>query len=94
MCRVSAVQGGFFSKRMHRGYGRVQGDFSELMEAVRERFAGIRLIKAHRRESMEAEKVAEVSKRYITSNLSLAKILGAFFPLMILTSSGSPPELR
>ncbi len=73
----------FFSKRMHRLYGRVQGDFSDLTEAVRERFAGIRLIKAHRRESLETEKVAEVSRRYITSNLALAKILGAFFPMMI-----------
>ncbi len=73
----------YFSKRMHRLYGRVQGDFSELTESVRERFAGIRLIKAHRREALEAEKVAEVSRRYITSNLALAKILGAFFPMMV-----------
>ncbi len=74
----------FFSKRMHRLYGRVQGDFSELTEAVRERFAGIRLIKAHCSETREAQKVAEVSRRYITSNLALAKILGAFFPMMLL----------
>ncbi len=73
----------FFSRRMHRLYGKVQGDFSELTEAVRERFAGIRLIKAHLREEQEAQKVSEISQKYITSNMSLAKIVGAFFPMMV-----------
>jgi ATP-binding cassette subfamily B multidrug efflux pump len=40
----------FFSKKMHRGYEAVQGAFSELTEVVRERFAGIRMIKAYNRE--------------------------------------------
>ena len=30
----------FFSKKMHRSYGEVQGSFSDLTEIVRERFAG------------------------------------------------------
>ena len=40
----------FFSKKMHRLYGEVQGAFSELTEVVRERFAGIRIIKAYNRQ--------------------------------------------
>lgn len=73
----------FFSRRMHRLYGKVQGDFSTLTEAVRERFEGIRLIKAHLQEEQEAAKVARVSRQYITSNMSLAKIVGSFFPMML-----------
>jgi ATP-binding cassette subfamily B protein len=73
----------FFSRRMHRLYGTVQADFSSLTEAVRERFEGIRLIKAHLREEQEASKVAEVSRKYISSNMSLAKIVGSFFPMML-----------
>jgi ATP-binding cassette subfamily B multidrug efflux pump len=41
----------FFSRRMHRRYKRVQGAFSELTEAVRERFAGIRVIMAYNAQS-------------------------------------------
>ncbi len=77
----------FFSRKMHRLYGKVQGDFSLLTETVRERFAGIRIIKAHRLEVQEAEKLAEVSKSYVQSNLQLAKITGSFFPMMLLFSN-------
>lgn len=73
----------FFSRRMHRLYGKVQEDFSALTEAVRERFAGIRLTKAHLQEDQETERLSEFSKKYITSNVSLAKIVGAFFPMML-----------
>jgi ATP-binding cassette subfamily B protein len=73
----------FFSRRMHRLYGKVQGDFSTLTEAIRERFEGIRLIKAHLREDEEAETVSRVSSQYIASNMSLAKIVGSFFPMML-----------
>ncbi len=73
----------FFSKQMHRRYGKVQAAFSELTEAVRERIAGIRIIKAHHREAYESGRTAEVSKRYITQNVLLAKVVGAFYPLMV-----------
>ena len=42
----------FFSKKMHRLYQEVQGTFSDLTEVVRERFAGIRIIKAYNRKKM------------------------------------------
>lgn len=73
----------FFSRRMHRLYGKVQGDFSTLTETIRERFEGIRLIKAHLREEQEAASVTRASRQYIASNISLAKIVGSFFPMMV-----------
>lgn len=73
----------FFSRRMHRLYGKVQEDFSTLTEAIRERFEGVRLIKAHLKETCEADKISGISSQYIASNMSLAKIVGSFFPMML-----------
>jgi ATP-binding cassette subfamily B protein len=77
----------FFSKRMHSMYGKVQAAFSDLTEAVRERFAGIRIIKAHHRERYEAERTALISQSYADRNIQLARIMGVFFPMMILFSN-------
>ena len=77
----------FFSKKMHHLYGEVQGAFSDLTEVVRERFAGIRIIKAYNREQEAASRLEEISKDYIGKNLSLAKITGSFFPMMVIFSN-------
>ncbi len=73
----------FFSKRMHRLYQEVQGVFSEMTETVRERFAGIRIIKAYILESKSIEGVAGVSRRYVRVNLALARLIQTFFPMML-----------
>jgi ATP-binding cassette subfamily B multidrug efflux pump len=77
----------FFSKKMHRRYQAVQAAFSELTEVVRERFAGIRIIKAHQRKEEEADRVKTVSKDYIAKNIRLVKIIGLFFPMTVLFSN-------
>jgi ATP-binding cassette subfamily B protein len=74
----------FFSKKMHHRYESVQATFSNLTEVIRERFAGIRIIKAHNRNARETVRVESVSKEYIKENLGLVKIVGAFFPMMLL----------
>jgi len=74
----------FFSKKMHHRYQSVQAAFSDLTEVIRERFAGIRIIKAHNRKEKEAARVKAVSKEYIKENLGLVKIVGSFFPMMLL----------
>ena len=74
----------FFSKKMHYRYQAVQAAFSDLTEVIRERFAGIRIIKAHNRKEREAARVEAVSKEYIKENLGLVKIVGSFFPMMLL----------
>ena len=74
----------FFSKKMHRRYQEVQAGFSDLTEVVRERFSGIRLIKAYHWEQEELNNVQKISKAYINKNISLVKITGTFFPMMIL----------
>lgn len=77
----------FFSKKMHRLYGEVQGSFADLTEVVRERFAGIRIIKAYNMKEEAATILETASKEYIDKNLSLVRITGSFFPMMILFSN-------
>ncbi|MDY6792125.1 MAG: ABC transporter ATP-binding protein [Thermodesulfobacteriota bacterium] len=74
----------FFSRKMHQRYLEVQGAFSDLTEVVRERFAGIRIVKAYNLQNLEAQKVNAISKQYVQKNLSLVKIVGSFFPMMLL----------
>ncbi len=74
----------FFSKKMHHRYQSVQATFSDLTEVIRERFAGIRIIKAHNQKKREAARVEAVSKHYIKENMGLVKIVGSFFPMMLL----------
>jgi ATP-binding cassette subfamily B protein len=68
---------------MHRLYQQVQAAFSDLTETVRERFAGIRIIKAHNLERLEIKGLNKISRRYIKMNLNLAKITRSFFPMML-----------
>jgi ATP-binding cassette subfamily B protein len=79
----------FFSKKMHHHYQSVQATFSDLTEVVRERFAGIRIIKAHNHKEREAARVEAVSKDYIRENMGLVKIIGSFFPMMLLFTNFS-----
>ena len=79
----------FFSKKMHHRYQSVQATFSDLTEVVRERFAGIRVIKAHNRKEKEAARVETVSKDFIKENMILVKIVGCFFPMMLLFTNFS-----
>ena len=74
----------FFSKKMHRRYQAVQAAFSDLTEVIRERFAGIRIIKAHHLKQESAAIVENASKTYVDKNIRLVKIIGTFFPIMLL----------
>jgi len=77
----------FFSGKLHHSYKAVQASFADLTEAVREKLAGIRVIKAYTRESMESAKIEALSREYIARNISLVKVTGLFFPMMIFFSN-------
>jgi ATP-binding cassette subfamily B protein len=78
-----------FSRQMHRRYRAVQAAFSELTETVRERVAGIRVIKAFGTEDAALSAVREASQRNLAENMRLVRVTGAFFPLMVLFSNVS-----
>ncbi|MBI9074648.1 MAG: ABC transporter ATP-binding protein [Desulfatibacillum sp.] len=78
-----------YSRRMAAGYEATQRSFADVTERVREAFAGIRVVKAYGREEWTRDRVREKSQDYVRVNLSLAKNLGMFYPLMsIFTNTG------
>ena len=79
----------FFTRRMHHMYREVQASFADMTEIVRERFAGIRIIKAYNMEKKETARVKGISRDYVTRNLGLVKITGSFSPMMMLFSNVS-----
>lgn len=81
------IGGRFVGRKMHTMYQRVQACFSDLTEEVRERFAGIRIIKAYNRESESLSKVSTLSRDYISKNIRLVRLTGSMFPLMMFFSS-------
>jgi ATP-binding cassette subfamily B multidrug efflux pump len=77
------------TRRMSSGFETAQKTFSDLTERVREAFSGIRVIKAHGRESWELDKVREEGQRYIHVNMDLARTLAIFLPMMaVFTNVG------
>ncbi|MEW6076939.1 MAG: ABC transporter ATP-binding protein [Thermodesulfobacteriota bacterium] len=78
-----------FGRKMHRMYQEVQAAFSDMTEIVRERFSGIRVIKAFARQNAETALFQTVSERYIRKNMGLARVTGAFFPLMVFFANTS-----
>jgi len=79
----------YFSKKMHRKYRGVQGAFADMTEVVRERYAGIRIVKAYNLEKDSERRMKEISRNCIRENLSLVRITGSFFPLMLLFTNVS-----
>ncbi|MFP4392549.1 MAG: ABC transporter ATP-binding protein [Desulfohalobiaceae bacterium] len=79
----------FFSRRLHSRYQEVQARFSDLTESVREGLASMRLVRAYGLERGMLDTVAGSSRQYVDSNLSLARIVGAFFPLMLFLTNVS-----
>lgn len=75
------------SKKLFAAYMLVQESFSRLMESTRERFAGIRVIKAFNREHHETRAMETESLEYISANLRLIKLRGLIFPLIIFLTS-------
>jgi ATP-binding cassette subfamily B protein len=72
------------SKRLFSAYMAVQESFSQLMESSRERFAGIRVIKAFNREDEETRTLARESQAYVDANMRLVRFRGLIFPLITL----------
>ncbi|MBC8393181.1 MAG: ABC transporter ATP-binding protein [Deltaproteobacteria bacterium] len=76
-----------YSKKMHQNYQVVQGAFSDLTEVVRERFAGIRIIKAYNMAAEETAKMRTISREFIRKNLKLIRLIGSLFPMMVFFSN-------
>jgi ATP-binding cassette subfamily B multidrug efflux pump len=77
----------FFSRVIHQRFGLLQKTFGSLTERVRESIAGIRVVKAYVQEEREKGKLASLSQDYIQKNLSVTRVWGMFFPLILFLSN-------
>jgi len=77
----------FFSRVIHQRFGLLQKAFGSLTERVRESIAGIRVVKAYVQEEREKEKLASLSQDYIQKNLSVTRVWGMFFPVILFFSN-------
>ena len=77
----------FFSRVIHQRFELLQKTFGSLTERARESIAGIRVVKAYVQEEREKEKLSWLSQDYIQKNLSVIKVWGMFFPLILFFSN-------
>jgi ATP-binding cassette subfamily B multidrug efflux pump len=76
-----------FGRLIHRLFEKVQESFAILTERVRENLSGMRVIKVFVQETGEISKFTKQSEDYIKKNVSLIRVWGMFFPLIIFLAS-------
>lgn len=67
---------------VHRRFLAIQEHFSYLTSRVQENLAGVRVIKAYRREQSEIDRFGQVSQKYADMNLGMMRVIGLFHPLI------------
>ena len=76
-----------FSRVIHQRFEDVQKSFASLTERVREATSGIRVVKAYVQEEREKEKLSCLSQDYVQKNVSVTKVWGMFFPILLFLSN-------
>src|SRR4051812_49254702 len=69
---------------IHQRSQAIQAQFSVLTTHAHENLSGVRVVRSYRQERAEIEHFRELSKEYLDRNLGLARVQGAFFPLLTL----------
>jgi ATP-binding cassette, subfamily B, multidrug efflux pump len=69
---------------IHHRTQAIQAQFSELTSHAHENLSGVRVVRSYRQEGAEIEHFRTLNDTYRERNLSLARVQGAFFPLLSL----------
>jgi ATP-binding cassette subfamily B protein len=69
---------------IHRRTDAIQAQFSELTSHAHENLSGVRVVRAYRQEGAETAHFRGLNDVYMHRNLGLARVQGAFFPLLTL----------
>ncbi|MCB5271204.1 MAG: ABC transporter ATP-binding protein/permease [Candidatus Cloacimonetes bacterium] len=77
---ILSITIGYFGKRMHKRFAKVQAAFASMSGKIQESISGIRIVKAFGQEKSELDKIDEVSQVYVDQNISMARIAGFFHP--------------
>ncbi len=71
-----------FGAAIQRRTVRIQAAYSDLTAAVHENLSGARIVRAYRQEAAEIERFRTINAEYADRNLALARVYGAFHPLL------------
>ncbi len=74
----------WLGKKINVRFERIQEQFSEISNFAQENLAGIRIVKAYGREADRSRAFGVLNAEYRRLNMDLAKIWGAFFPVLTL----------
>ncbi len=72
----------YFGGLIHRRFERIQKMFADISSRVQESLAGMRIIRAYVQEEADQRKFAELNREYVVENIRLARLSGAFLPLL------------
>jgi ATP-binding cassette subfamily B protein len=73
-----------FGQAIHRRTLRIQAAYADLTSAVHENLSGARIVRAYRQEQAEVERFRRINVEYAARNLALARVSGAFHPLLAM----------
>ena len=73
-----------FGQAIHHRTVRIQASYADLTSAVHENLSGTRIIRAYRQELAEIERFRTLNVDYAGRNLALARVSGAFHPMLAL----------
>lgn len=71
------------SPMLHGRFTAVQEQFSTLSAHAQENLNGIRVVKGFTRENAVLDRFREMNQEYVDRNMSLVRVYGAFFPLLM-----------
>ena len=69
---------------IHHRSQEIQAQFSELTSHAHENLSGVRVVRSYRQERAETLHFRALNDTYLARNLSMARVQGAFFPLLTL----------
>src|ERR687897_1153036 len=69
---------------IHHRSQEIQEQFSQLTSHAHENISGVRVVRSYRQEYAETEHFRTLNDTYLTRNLGLARVQGAFFPLLTM----------
>ncbi len=72
----------YFGRKIHTRFEHIQKMFSDISSRVQENLAGVRVVRAYAQEEAEVEQFERLNVEYIRENIGLARIQGAFMPLL------------
>lgn len=71
-----------FGQRIHARFEKIQSIFSDISSRVQENLSSVRVVRAYTQETHESARFEALNEHFIGQNLRLARLSGAFLPLL------------